>query len=146
MRSDHRVHLDTPVVRFPQTLNPMYAQRRGHLAEHHGLVLVREGLFGHLERKVHVLLGEVPEEDLDGLLCVAWPMLEKTGLCRLFCSRQSIYSRRGSPGNTRGLGSVVNRVRGSTTAFFSVRRAARATAVRHVRSSPVLGRILLGWR
>lgn len=53
---------------LPQPADPMLPQRRRHLDEHHGLVLVRERLLGDLELQVGVLALEVAKQDLDGLL------------------------------------------------------------------------------
>ena len=48
--------------------DPMFPQRRRHLDEHHGLVLIRKGLLSDLKLKVGILGLEVAEQDLDGLL------------------------------------------------------------------------------
>lgn len=55
-------------MHLAQPAHPVLPQRHGHLAKHHGLVVVRQHLLGDLELQIHVLLGELAEEDVEGLL------------------------------------------------------------------------------
>ena len=61
-------------MRLAQPADVVVAQRHGHLAKDHGLVLVRQHLFGNLELQVHVLVAEVAEEDVDGLFLPVEPL------------------------------------------------------------------------
>ncbi|KAL2132048.1 hypothetical protein VTI74DRAFT_4277 [Chaetomium olivicolor] len=60
-----------PVMNLPQPLHPVPSQDVRHLAEHHGLVFVRQDFFGNLELQVHVFSDEVAEENVHGLFLPA---------------------------------------------------------------------------
>lgn len=55
-------------MHLPQPLDPMPPHLGRHLAKDQRLALVRERLLRNLELQIHVLVREVPEEDVERLL------------------------------------------------------------------------------